>query len=213
MPPVQVWGLEKGYCTRTLMSPSSCNSLAITADGSLIASGHFDGALRFWDVRSGRQAHEVAGLHSQQITSVEMGASGGLVLTCGKDNLLRCVDVRRFEMRHTLSAPSFSVGGAWTTACLSPTEHHASAGSSDGTVFVWDVARGTVAARLREPKQTQSAVSCAWSPLGLPLVSCDKAGGITFWSGSGGSSSSGGGGAGGAQSPGFAARGGRQHSL
>jgi hypothetical protein len=25
--------------------------------------------------------------------------SGNLVLTCGKDNLLRCVDVRRFEVR------------------------------------------------------------------------------------------------------------------
>lgn len=24
--------------------------------------------------------------------------SGALVLTCGKDNLLRCVDVRRFEV-------------------------------------------------------------------------------------------------------------------
>ena len=90
--------------------------------------------------------------------------SGAMVLTCGKDNLLRCVDMRRFEVagvgslalagqgagpwcgqrllaaacvpvaaepasppppppaalqvRHTLSAPSFSVGGAWTTACL-----------------------------------------------------------------------------------------------
>lgn len=89
--------------------------------------------------------------------------SGTLVLTCGKDNQLRCVDVRRFEVRcsagihwrcvqhgllscstsdaaalwplfmpqsqplncacalqvrHTLSAPSFSVGGAWTTACF-----------------------------------------------------------------------------------------------
>lgn len=88
--------------------------------------------------------------------------SGSLVLTCGKDNLLRCVDVRRFEVsplcfpasrgaclrlgddsrgparvvqgtrhadrrrrascaaqvRHTLSAPSFTVGGTWTSACL-----------------------------------------------------------------------------------------------
>ena len=68
-----MWGLDKGYCLRTLMCHSSCNSLEISADGALIASGHFDGTLRFWDLRSGRQAHEVAGLHSQQITSVSMG--------------------------------------------------------------------------------------------------------------------------------------------
>ena len=74
IPALQVWGLEKGFCLRTLMCHSSCNSLAITADGSLVASGHFDGTLRFWDMRSGKQAHEVAGLHSQQITSVDAGA-------------------------------------------------------------------------------------------------------------------------------------------
>jgi hypothetical protein len=38
-----------------------------------LPAGHFDGALRFWDMRSGRQAHEVAGLHAQQITSVAAG--------------------------------------------------------------------------------------------------------------------------------------------
>ncbi|PRW45473.1 autophagy-related 16 [Chlorella sorokiniana] len=182
---IKVWGLTDGLHRRSMMCPSICNSLAITADGSLVASGHFDGTLRFWDLRTGRVAHEVAGLHSPHggITSVDTGSSGALVLTCGKDNLLRCVDVRRFEVRHTLSAPSFSVGGAWTTACFSPTEQQAAAGSADGTVFLWDIAKSTVAARLRDPKQHQPAVACAWCPLGLPLVSCDKAGAISFWTG------------------------------
>lgn len=65
----------------------------------------------------------------------------------------------------------------------SPTEQQAAAGSGDGTIFLWDVASGTVAARLRDPKQHQPTVACAWSPLGLPLVSCDKAGGLSFWVG------------------------------
>ncbi|KAI3424821.1 hypothetical protein D9Q98_008207 [Chlorella vulgaris] len=185
---IKVWGLERGYCLRTLMCHSSCNSLALTGDGSLVASGHFDGTLRFWDMRTGKQSHEVAGLHSQQITSVTVGLSGELVLTCGKDNLLRCVDVRRFEVRHTLSAPSFTVGGTWTSACLSPSETQAAAGSGDGTVFLWDVSKATVASRLRNPKHHHlhhhSAVACAWCPLGLPLVACDKAGNLSFWSSS-----------------------------
>ena len=81
VPPLpQLWGLERGYCLRTLMCHSSCQSLALSADGAQLASGHFDGALRFWDVRSGRLAHEVAGLHSQQITSVALGLR--CVLAC-----------------------------------------------------------------------------------------------------------------------------------
>ncbi len=73
---LQVWGLTDGLHRRSMMCPSICNSLAITTDGSLVASGHFDGTLRFWDLRTGRVAHEVAGLHSPHggITSVDTGS-------------------------------------------------------------------------------------------------------------------------------------------
>ncbi|GAB4821419.1 hypothetical protein N2152v2_008465 [Parachlorella kessleri] len=179
---IKVWGLERGYCLRTLMCPSMCSAAAVTRDGATIVSGHFDGTLRFWDLRSGRQAHEVAGLHTQQITSVAPGLLGDLVLTCGKDNLLRAVDVRSFEVRHTLAAPGFNLGGAWAGACLSPSQKYAAAGSADGTVFVWDLPRQALATRLRGgPKLASSAVACAWAPTGAPLATCDKAGAVTLW--------------------------------
>ena len=63
---------------------SSCHSLTMTLDGNLIASGHFDGALRFWDVRSGREARTVKGLHEQQICSVAVGHLGGELLVSTK---------------------------------------------------------------------------------------------------------------------------------
>ena len=56
----------------------------MTLDGNLIASGHFDGALRFWDVRSGREARTIRGLHEQQICSVAVGLLGGEC--CGTSN-------------------------------------------------------------------------------------------------------------------------------
>lgn len=61
-------------------------------------------------------------------------------------------------------------------------------------MFLWDLHTAKVAARLRDPKQHQPTVACAWSPLGLPLVSCDKAGGLSFWVGKSGASGGGGGG-------------------
>ena len=76
-PGAQVWDLGRGFCTSTLICHSSVNSVRLTMDGFAAVSGHFDGALRFWDLRSGKLANEVAGLHTQQITSVSIGLRTG----------------------------------------------------------------------------------------------------------------------------------------
>lgn len=74
---IKVWDLNKGYCLRTIMCHSSCNSVRCTRDEHLICSGHFDGTLRFWDIRTGKMANEVTGLHTQQICSVQIGTRDG----------------------------------------------------------------------------------------------------------------------------------------
>ncbi len=72
-----MWDLARGFCQRSLVCHSSVNSVRVSLDGSLAVSGHFDGTLRFWDLRSARVANEVAGLHTQQITSVAVGLATG----------------------------------------------------------------------------------------------------------------------------------------
>lgn len=42
------------------------------------------------------------------------------------------------QVQRSLRAPGFSVGTVWCTACLGPDERFVAAGSSDGTVFIWE---------------------------------------------------------------------------
>ena len=79
---IKVWDLNKGYCLRTIMCHSSCNSVRCSRDEHLICSGHFDGTLRFWDIRSGKMANEVTGLHTQQICSLQIGTRDGNNPSC-----------------------------------------------------------------------------------------------------------------------------------
>ena len=65
--------------------------------------------------------------------------TAGQILTAGKDNLLKLVDSRTFEVRQTFRAPGFAVGTVWCTACMSPDERHVAAGSASGAVYVWEV--------------------------------------------------------------------------
>lgn len=51
------------------------------------------------------------------------------MLTAGKDNTLRLVDLRTLRPRLTLRASGYAVGGVWTGAALGPDERHAAAGA------------------------------------------------------------------------------------
>jgi hypothetical protein len=55
-------------------------------------------------------------------------STAGTLVSCGRDNVVRVVDLRMFEARATLKAPGFAVGAVWTNACLGPDERHAAAG-------------------------------------------------------------------------------------
>ena len=72
-----MWDLSRGFQVNTFLQPSSVNAVRLTMDGTMAVSGHFDGTLRFWDLRSAKLANEVTGLHTQQITSVSIGIRSG----------------------------------------------------------------------------------------------------------------------------------------
>ena len=66
-----------------------------------------------------------------QITSCWLcGVLAGTLVTCGRDNVVRVLDLRTFEPRATLRAPGFAVGAVWTNASLGPDECHAAAGDT-----------------------------------------------------------------------------------
>lgn len=67
------------------------------------------------------------------------GWAAGLVLTCGRDNELKLVDMRTFEVRGSMRAAGFSVDTVWCSAAVSPDERYVTAGSSSGALYIWEV--------------------------------------------------------------------------
>ena len=53
--------------------------------------------------------------------------------------MLKLVDTKTFQVRKELRAGGFAVGNVWCSAALAADERHVAAGSTDGTVFVWEV--------------------------------------------------------------------------
>ncbi|CAK8566692.1 unnamed protein product [Lathyrus sativus] len=175
---IKVWDLLKGYCINTIIFHSNCNALCFSSDGQTIFSGHVDGNLRLWDIKTGKLLSEVAA-HSLAVTSISLSRNGNVVLTSGRDNLHNLFDVRSLEVSSTLKAAGNRVASNWSRSCISPDDKHVAAGSSDGSVYVWSASNGETVSTLKE--HNSSILCCAWSGLGRPLASADKNGVVCIW--------------------------------
>lgn len=175
---IKVWDLLKGYCINTIIFHSNCNALCFSMDGQTIFSGHVDGNLRLWDIKSGKLLSEVAA-HSLAVTSISLSQNGNVVLTSGRDNSHNLFDVRSLEVTGTLKAAGNTVASNWSRSCISPDDKHVASGSSDGSVYVWSASKADIVGTLKE--HTSSILCCTWSGLGRPLASADKNGVVCIW--------------------------------
>ncbi|KAJ1403259.1 WD40/YVTN repeat-like-containing domain superfamily [Sesbania bispinosa] len=174
---IKVWDLLKGYCINTIIFHSNCNALCFSMDGQTIFSGHVDGNLRLWDIKTGKLLSEV--WHTQVLLHQYLSRNGNVVLTSGRDNLHNLFDVRSLEVSGTLRATGNRVASNWSRSCISPDNNHVAAGSSDGSVYVWSTSRADIVSTLKE--HTSSILCCKWSGLGEPLASADKNGVVCIW--------------------------------
>ncbi|ORZ01381.1 WD40-repeat-containing domain protein [Syncephalastrum racemosum] len=177
---LKVWDLQRGYCTRTIFTFSSCNDLALVdADGQTLASGHLDNHVRIWDTRTGNAIKELTAVHSGQVTSVSVSPDGSKLLTNSRDNTLKLVDLRMYDIVATYQAESYRNGANWSRACFSPDGNYIAAGSSDGTLHVWDAE----SRKLERALKAHSGIICgvSWNPMGSHLYSADMNKGICMW--------------------------------
>ncbi|CAG8801464.1 36668_t:CDS:2, partial [Racocetra persica] len=170
---IKVWDLQKGYCIRTIFSFSSCNDVVpLDEEGTTLVSGHLDNNLRFWDVRSGKDIKELTGIHLGQITSVSVSPDGSKVLTNSRDNTLKIVDLRTYDVEQTLHAEGYKTGANWSKSCFSPDGRYVAAGSLDGTIFYWNIQKSKLEKTVKEHNSSVCGVS--WSPQGGQVFSADK---------------------------------------
>ncbi|XP_050383444.1 autophagy-related protein 16-like [Argentina anserina] len=175
---IKIWDLQKGYCTNTIIHLKHCNALSFSIDGQTICSGHLDGNLRLWDIEKGKLLNEVAA-HSSAVTSITLSRNGNMVLTSGRDNVHHLFDIRTLEVCGTFRATGVRVASNWSRSCMSPDDQYVGAGSADGDVYIWSIAKPDIVSTLKE--HTNSVLCCSWSGHGLPLASADKNGIICTW--------------------------------
>ncbi|KXS19409.1 WD40 repeat-like protein [Gonapodya prolifera JEL478] len=180
---IKVWDMSKGICTRTAFTFSSCNDVVLLDDqGSMVASGHLDNNVRIWDMVSGNVIREITGLHSDRVTGVTVTPDRTHILTTCRDNSLRLIDLRTFQLVNSFTSDKFRVPRDWSKCCLSPDGRYIVAGSVDGNIVCWRAWDATVEVVLRA--HNVAVMSVGWSPLGGPyMFSADLDKNVAVWGG------------------------------
>eukprot|EP01133_Synstelium_polycarpum_P007990 gene7990-9385_t len=179
---IKLWDLQKGYCNRTIFCFSSCNDLVSLSSGSMVASGHVDHSVRFWDTNSGEPVHVLTGVHEGQITSISQSVDPNQILTNSRDHSLKIIDVRTYETVRTFKDQDYRNGLNWSRASWSPDGKYIAAGSIDGSICVWNAYTGKTEKIVSKVHNAGSSICCcAWNPLGLSFVSGDKDKNMVQW--------------------------------
>lgn len=183
---MKVWDISRHTYRQTVTMRHSSTPLCLdmSYDGISALSGHLDGGIRFWDIRSGERTAEVSNLHSDIVTSVYFNPNNNVeVISMGRDNCIKVVDVRKVGKElHRLHHNGFQIDVNNGASVISPDGKYAAAGSSNGQIFIWKMSDGQIEKQLKA--HNTSVVAVAWDrggSNGQQFASIDKAGNLFLW--------------------------------
>jgi WD40 repeat protein len=146
--------------------------LSFSPNGKLLVSAGCDGAIRVWEVSTGRQAHYFG---QKSPLSVVFSPDGQMLACGGWDGEIVVWDLDRNKEIVRYSGHQGSV----ESLAFSPTGHLLAAASEDGTARVWDVTAGTEVWRF--VKQKEGVQSVTFSPDGRAMATGGRDGTIRLW--------------------------------
>ncbi|WP_437628049.1 pentapeptide repeat-containing protein [Sorangium sp. So ce1151] len=152
---------------------SRCNAVAISPDGTLLASAHASWIV-LWDLATGSALRRLHG-HADWITSIAFSPNGDTLASGSEDFTAQLWDVSTGNVLCVLKGHT----GYVHSVAFSPDGEVLASGSSDATVRLWHVATFGQRSVLRGHLQMVTAV--AFSPDGETLASGSVDCSIRLW--------------------------------
>ena len=152
---------------RRLVHEGGATALAFSADGTQLFSAGYDGAIRQWDLASGRLLGTRTGA-TGTLWSLHLSPDGQWLASGGEDKIVRLWPLAGGAPR-ALSGHELNI---WEVR-FSPDGREMASASFDGTVRIWDVATG--AERRRLSGHDEAVVGLDYSPDGRLIATADTA--------------------------------------
>lgn len=134
---IQVWDMVSSKQIHTLYTSftGAVNCLAFSPDGELLATGHYDGIIRLWEVESGELLREIS--TDGVIEALAFSPLGGVLATGSsyQDYSIRLWDVQSGSLLRTLEGHTRGVDNLE----FSPNGQLLASAAYDGTLRLWGI--------------------------------------------------------------------------
>ena len=148
----KAWKLASEIPTKNFAHPNYVDAVAFNQAGTQLATGCHDGTVRIWDIAKGQQLRQINAHVQPQpapVYCVAWTADAKQIISGSLDKTLKLWDatsgnlVREFKAYKEKDFEKGHRDGVFCVA-FSPDGKQIASGSSDRTLKLWDVAKGTV---------------------------------------------------------------------
>jgi WD40 repeat protein len=136
--PLTVWDVTSEQVLHTFggRSTNHMQSAAFSPDSAQIASGHIDGAIKLWEVATGRLIRTL--WHAKSVDAVSFSRDGTRLLSGSADATVKLWDMATGQVVRTFEGHTANV----RSVAFTPDEKHVISGGYDTTARVWDMTTG-----------------------------------------------------------------------
>jgi WD40 repeat protein/tRNA A-37 threonylcarbamoyl transferase component Bud32 len=176
--PIKIWDMPTKQVRRSLdghLNP--IQSLSLSENGQILASGSEDHTIKIWDMATGTLRQTLEG-HTAPVWSVALSPDGQTLISGSDDQTVRIWDLPTGESR-ILSEHTATV----YSVALSPDGKTIASSGEDKTIRLWDLETGELIRTIGEPgAHTETIRAVAFSPDGQQLASASWDDRVKLWS-------------------------------
>jgi WD40 repeat protein len=83
-----IWDTDKGKLLHVLAGPGECHAATFSPDGTMLATGHRDATIRFWNVATGKEIRTLTG-HANRVVALAFSRDGTMLVSGSWDNVIK----------------------------------------------------------------------------------------------------------------------------